>query len=106
MTGLKQVIGDKLPSRKVIDHHHAYVVTFQPSIDQHSGKMTGDRFLQCAVLKPRAAQLLVLRHSGLSYAEIAQALNVARSSVGTLLARAEKEFERRYRALEADDGTH
>jgi len=47
-------------------------------------------------MKPRAAQVLVLRHSGLTYAEIAAALGVAPSSVGTLLARAEQEFETRY----------
>ena len=56
-----------------------------------------------AQMKPRAARVLALRHSGLSYAEVAAALNVASSSVGTLLARAEKEFERRYRALEEGD---
>lgn len=58
-----------------------------------------------AQMKPRAAQILVLRHSGLSYADIAATLNVAPGSVGTLLARAEKEFERRYRALEGRDET-
>jgi RNA polymerase sigma-70 factor (ECF subfamily) len=58
-----------------------------------------------AGMRPRAAQVLVLRHSGLSYAEIAQALNVAPGSVGTLLARAERAFERRYCALEASDET-
>ncbi len=58
-----------------------------------------------ARLRPRAAQVLVLRHSGLSYAEIAAAMNVAVGSVGTLLARAEKAFERHYRALEESDET-
>jgi RNA polymerase sigma-70 factor (ECF subfamily) len=53
-----------------------------------------------AQMKPRAAQMLILRHSGLSYREIARAVHVAPGSVGTLLARAEKDFERRYRALE------
>ncbi|MEK7326838.1 MAG: sigma-70 family RNA polymerase sigma factor [Chloroflexota bacterium] len=47
-------------------------------------------------LPARDAQLLILRHSGLSYKEIAAALNVSPNSVGTLLARAEKEFEKRY----------
>jgi RNA polymerase sigma-70 factor, ECF subfamily len=56
-------------------------------------------------IKPRAAQLLILRHSGLSYAEIATTLSIAPGSVGTLLARAEKAFERRYRALEEGDET-
>jgi RNA polymerase sigma-70 factor (ECF subfamily) len=58
-----------------------------------------------AGMRPRAAQVLVLRHSGLSYAEIAESLNVAPGSVGTMLARAERAFERRYRALEASDET-
>jgi len=58
-----------------------------------------------AQMKPRAAQLLILRHSGLSYAEIAGAVRVAPGSVGTLLARAEKDFERRYRALEGHHET-
>jgi RNA polymerase sigma-70 factor (ECF subfamily) len=49
-----------------------------------------------ARMRPRSAQLLVLRHSGLSYAEVAEALGTKPSSVGTLLARAEKEFERLY----------
>jgi RNA polymerase sigma-70 factor (ECF subfamily) len=47
-------------------------------------------------MKERDAQLLILRHSGLSYREIAAALDVAPGSVGTLLARAEAEFEQRY----------
>jgi RNA polymerase sigma-70 factor (ECF subfamily) len=49
-----------------------------------------------AEMAPRQAQLLVLRHSGLSYREVADALGIAPGSVGTLLARAEAEFERRY----------
>ena len=53
-----------------------------------------------AQLKPRSAQILLLRHSGLSYAEIAAALQIAPASVGTLLARAEREFEQQYRRLE------
>ncbi|MBI3242136.1 MAG: sigma-70 family RNA polymerase sigma factor [Chloroflexi bacterium] len=47
-------------------------------------------------LPARDAQLLILRHSGLSYKEIAAALNVSPNSIGTLLARAEEEFEKRY----------
>jgi RNA polymerase sigma-70 factor (ECF subfamily) len=47
-------------------------------------------------MKPRSAQLLILRHSGLSYAEIASAIEVSPNSVGTLLARAEREFEEQY----------
>jgi RNA polymerase sigma-70 factor (ECF subfamily) len=50
-----------------------------------------------ASLKPRSATLLLLRYSDLSYAEIAAALQIAPGSVGTLLARAEREFVKQYR---------
>ena len=56
-------------------------------------------------MQPRDAQLLVLRHSGLAYKEIAAALGLAPGSVGTLLVRAEKEFEGRYRQGENVDDT-
>ena len=49
-------------------------------------------------LRPRDAQLLLLRSSGLAYRELAQTLGVEPGSVGTMLARAEAEFERRFRA--------
>jgi len=56
-----------------------------------------------ASMKPREAQLLLLRSSDLAYREIARALGVQAGSVGTLLARAEREFERRYRTRYGDD---
>ena len=37
----------------------------------------------------RSATVLVLRHSGLSYAEVAEAMNVKVGQVGTMLRRAE-----------------
>jgi len=51
-------------------------------------------------MRPRRAQILILRHTDHTYAEIADILGVAPGSVGTMLARAERDFERRYRALE------
>jgi len=47
----------------------------------------------------RARSILILRNSGLAYAEIADALGLAPGSVGTLLARAERDFRKRYEAL-------
>lgn len=44
----------------------------------------------------RDAQLLILRYSGLAYKEIAAAIGISANSVGTLLTRAEQEFERMY----------
>lgn len=55
-------------------------------------------------LPARDAQLLLLRHSGFAYKEIAAALGVAPASVGTLLARAEAEFAARYQTLEPGEG--
>lgn len=50
-------------------------------------------------LKPLSARLLLLRHAGFSYSELAAALEINPASVGTLLARAAAEFEKRYRSL-------
>jgi RNA polymerase sigma factor (sigma-70 family) len=52
-----------------------------------------------ASIKPAQAQLLVLRISGLSYKELAEALDVKMSGIGTMLNRAEEEFRNRYLAL-------
>ncbi|MEO8592933.1 MAG: sigma-70 family RNA polymerase sigma factor [Candidatus Solibacter sp.] len=49
-----------------------------------------------AALEPRQAELLLLRHSGLSYAEVAAALELNAASVGTLLARALQAFRKEY----------
>lgn len=57
--------------------------------------------LVLAQMNERQARLLVLRYSGMSYKEIAAALDVSPTSVGPLLLRAEREFERRYRAATA-----
>lgn len=50
-------------------------------------------------LRPASARLLLLRHAGLSYAELAAALALKPASIGTLLARASAEFEKKYRQL-------
>lgn len=52
-----------------------------------------------ASLKPVSARLLLLRHAGFSYGELAGALAINPASVGTLLARAAADFEKKYRAL-------
>ena len=50
-------------------------------------------------MRPAQAQLLVMRAAGASYKELADALNVATGSIGTLLNRAEAEFRKRYLKL-------
>ena len=59
--------------------------------------------LVLARMNKRQSQLLILRHSGLGYKEIAKELNLAPSSIGPLLVRAEREFEKQYRALAQEE---
>ena len=54
-----------------------------------------------AALPERQTMILLLRHEGLRYAEIAEALGVAASGVGTLLARAEDAFRVAYQDEES-----
>ncbi len=54
-------------------------------------------------IKPAQAQLLVLRASGLSYKELAEALDVKVSGIGTMLNRAEAEFRNRYLGLHPNE---
>ena len=53
-----------------------------------------------ARLPERQGQLLLLRHAGLSYAEIAAVLDLAPGSVGTLLVRAERAFLAVYQRMD------
>jgi RNA polymerase sigma factor (sigma-70 family) len=54
-------------------------------------------------MNQKQSQLLILRHSGLSYKEIASTLGLAPASIGPLLVRAEREFEKKYRALAQEE---
>jgi RNA polymerase sigma-70 factor (ECF subfamily) len=49
-----------------------------------------------ASMKSAQAQILLMRASGASYKELASALGVAETGIGTLLNRAEAEFRKRY----------
>jgi RNA polymerase sigma-70 factor (ECF subfamily) len=52
-----------------------------------------------AVIKPREAELLLLRGNGFSYEELASALNLNPASVGTLMRRAQQTFRKEYTRL-------
>jgi len=56
-----------------------------------------------AALEPRAAQLLMLKQLGLSHAEIAEIVDVAPGSVGTLLTRAKRAFLTAYKRKDRRD---
>ena len=55
--------------------------------------------LALAKMNPRRAELLVMRYSGMAYKEIAQTLHLSPTSIGPLLLRAEREFEKTYHSL-------
>ena len=68
-------------------------------------KATADAIRETlADLPERDRTALILRHSGVSYAEIAAALDVKPGSVGTILARAERALRKRYLAMHPDAG--
>ena len=50
-------------------------------------------------MNPRQAELLIMRYSGMAYKEIATALSLSPTSIGPLLLRAERDFEKHYCAL-------
>jgi RNA polymerase sigma-70 factor (ECF subfamily) len=52
--------------------------------------------LVLAVMLPRQAELLLLRSHGLSYDELASALDLNPASIGTLLSRAQAAFRKEY----------
>ena len=54
-------------------------------------------------MNERQSELLIMRHAGFSYKEIAEALQLAPTSIGPLLVRAEREFEKHYRALAQEE---
>lgn len=55
-----------------------------------------------AALAPRDRIVLMLRHSGFSYAEIAEAIGIAPGSVGTILARSQRRFREAYEGVRPD----
>ena len=59
--------------------------------------------LALAQMNERQSRLLILRYAGSSYKEIAEALQLSPTSIGPLLLRAEREFEKQYRTLTREE---
>ncbi len=70
-----------------------------PTPEEEVSQREARRSVQAALARipPRAAKLLVLRELAFSYREMAAIVGVAPGSVGTLLARAQREFEKAFR---------
>ncbi len=69
-------------------------VAVDPARQVEDAETRADVRRALARLDERSASLLALRYSGLSYEEIAAALGLRRTSIGTFLARAEDAFRR------------
>jgi RNA polymerase sigma-70 factor (ECF subfamily) len=54
-------------------------------------------------MRPRHAQLLSLRYSGMSYQDVASTMGLSPTSIGPLLLRAEREFTRIYRSISKEE---
>ena len=89
--------------RDLLGHRTAGAGWEQPVSDpeSHAVQAEEQHLVRAALagLKERQATLLALRYGGLSYREVAEVLGVAPGSVGALLARAERAFEKSYRQL-------
>lgn len=83
-------------------------VNFFPGADRRDDPLArllrGERIARVRAVLARLqmgkAQILLLRYGGLSYREIAEAMQIGVGSVGSVLARAEKEFSMRYQRQE------
>ena len=67
-----------------------------PEDESERLELLGKVQITLARMKPKSAQLLILRHSGLSYSELSEATGISFSSIGKMLSRAEDEFKRLY----------
>jgi RNA polymerase sigma-70 factor (ECF subfamily) len=92
--------------RGLLSRRAAEVPTADPPPDADARALTSERIASArralAQLPERDRQLLLLRHEGYSYREIAQILNLVPSGIGTMLARASEAFRRVYQDLAAD----
>lgn len=100
---LNRIRGRRRRERRELINHRERLVWSSPEQHDPARIVEADeqrRRVRSALqrLKPKAAAVLALRYSGLSYAEVGAALRVGTGQVGTLLRRAEvalrKEFER------------
>ncbi len=103
-TGYNALRGAQRRSRR--EQTTAEDLPHPPSPEDEVARREARRAVRAALaqLPARSAKLLVLRELGLSYREMADAVGVKASSVGTLLARAQAAFEAAYTATQNQAG--
>jgi RNA polymerase sigma-70 factor (ECF subfamily) len=80
-------------------------VSDTPSAEATATKHETQRQVRAALsrMKPRSAQMLLMRQMGFSYRELAEAVGIAPGSVGTLLNRAGEAFRKAYREVTGEE---
>lgn len=98
-TGLRLSL-DYLRKERRRTRYEALAFLFGVGPDPHQAVERQEKQAQVrhalASIKPAQAAMLLLRSEGLSYTELAAALNLNPASVGVLLARARKAFQKEY----------
>ena len=93
-TALNAIRARERRDRRETAHALDRDVTVDPVHQAEHAETRAEVRAALARLDERSASLLALRYSGLSYEEIAAALGLRRSSIGTFLARAEDAFRK------------
>lgn len=85
----------------------AHVPTAKPAIAPDVSTERSERIAMVRAVLDRVPErdrtMLLMREEGFKYEEIARAVDVAPGSVGTLLARAAKRFEKAYTEMRAEE---
>lgn len=93
-TALNVIRSRERRGRREIAHAREHEVAVDPTKRAEEAETRTEVQAALARMDERAASLLALRYSGLSYEEIAAALGLRKSSIGTLLSRAEDAFRK------------
>ena len=93
-TALNVIRSRERRGRRETLHAREHERTIDPATHAEDAERRAMVRAALARMDQRAAALLALRYSGLSYDEIAAALGLRTSSIGTLLARAEDAFRK------------
>jgi RNA polymerase sigma factor (sigma-70 family) len=93
-TGLNVIRSRERRGRRETADAIARDVPVDPAHQAEAAETRAEVRSALARMEERAAALLALRYSGLSYDEIAAALGLRRSSIGTMLRRAEEAFRK------------
>ena len=106
--GLNRLRAAARRGRYELSAGHAGLAQAAPDPENEAGRRQERARVRAvlAEMDERQSRLLLLRHAGFSYQEIAAALELNPASIGTLLARAEQAFHKLYEKEDQVGGDH